>query len=146
MAKDKDRPQKMAEALNLIAEGMSVRMACKSVGISTSMFIHDVNEQQYARAREAGADVHFDEMADLERLCLAGELDSQVFKSVMDSRKWRLSKMRPKVYGDKTVQDNISSDGSMSPAKPVNLGDRPLEEIIAIAKACAYEARGKSSV
>ena len=55
-------------------------------------------------------------MEDLERQCLEEDLRPDIFKAVMDSRKWRLARMRPKVYGDKI--DIGSSDGSMSP-KPV---------------------------
>lgn len=33
----------------------------------------------------------------------------------VDTRKWYLSKVLTKVYGDKQVIDNTSSDGSMTP-------------------------------
>jgi len=104
------------KVLDLISDGQSVRSACEAVGIDKRTFLRNVDAPQYARARAACADAQFDAMADLEQRCLDEDLRPDIFKAVMDSRKWRLARMRPKVYGDKI--DIASSDGSMSP-KPV---------------------------
>ncbi len=54
----------------------------------------------YARAHEWLAERQFAELDELERQVLAGTVDPQAARVVIDSRKWRLAKMRPKVYGD----------------------------------------------
>jgi hypothetical protein len=39
----------------------------------------------------------------------------------VDTRKWLLSKLAPKKYGDKIEHDLKSSDGSMTPPKIITL-------------------------
>jgi hypothetical protein len=114
-AKADDRAAKISKALDLIASGESVRKACDLAGIHEATFRANVDHTQYARARESQADTHFDEMADMERECRDGDLPPETFRALMDSRKWRLARMRPKVYGEKSQVDHTSSDGSMSP-------------------------------
>lgn len=112
MAKKADASA-IQKALDLISCGKSVRESCKEAGIKESTFRLNVDSAQYARARQSCADRQFEEMEDLEQRCLDEDLRPDIFKAVMDSRKWRLARMRPKVYGDKI--DIASSDGSMSP-------------------------------
>lgn len=102
----RSQQQKIAKVLAVIETGKSMREACKVVGINECTFRKMVNKNdelstQYARAREMCADVQFDEMEDLERQCLDGGIDPKAFRSAMDSRKWRLARMKPKSYGDK---------------------------------------------
>ena len=112
---ERKKDSRIDKVLELVASGQSLRKACEAVGIARKVFLEKVDGNQYARAREAQADAHFDEMAELEAECRAGELDPQAFRALLDSRKWRLARMRPRVYGDKLTVDNTSSDGSMSP-------------------------------
>lgn len=62
---------------------------------------------QYASAREAQADVLADEIIDIADGKRAeyegGEADVQRDRLAMDARKWVASKLKPKVYGDKTL-------------------------------------------
>ncbi|MDE7240276.1 hypothetical protein [Desulfovibrio sp.] len=114
-----ERKKEIDKVLELVAGGQSLRKACEAVGITRPTFLRERDKDaeladQYARAREAQADAHFDEMAELEAECRAGTLDPQAFRALLDSRKWRLARMRPRMYGDKVTVDNTSSDGSMS--------------------------------
>lgn len=54
-----------------------------------------------AQARATFAAHEFDGMEDLEDRMLSGEVDPAAGRAVLSSRQWRLSKMLPKVYGDK---------------------------------------------
>lgn len=137
MSQELTREEKIALALEYISDGQSVRKACEMAGIAKKVFLEKVDGDQYARARDAQADAHFNEMADLEAECRAGEMDPQTLRAVIDSRKWRLARMRPRLYGDKVTVDNTSSDGSMKPAPSVVLdltGMTP-EEIADLARA-----------
>ena len=89
-----------------IASGLSVRKACEAHGVKLSTFIEHVDGEQYARARDLQADAHFEEMADLEEDCKRGDLDPHVFRAMMESRKWRLARMRPRKYGDRVEVEN----------------------------------------
>ena len=114
-----ERKKEIDKVLELVAGGQSLRQACKAAGIKPATFLLARDKdaalaEQYARAREAQADAHFDEMVELEAECREGKLDPQAFRAMLDSLKWRLARMRPRVYGDKLTVDNTSSDGSMS--------------------------------
>ena len=105
------KQEKIQKVLTLISEGQSVRCACKAVEIPVMTFKDNADSVQYARAREAQADTHFDEMLEPEDQCKDGNLDPQVLRAVIDSRKWRLARMRPKVYGDKIDVELSGKDG-----------------------------------
>ena len=109
----------MAAVLDLIAEGASVRSACQSVGLPRSTFLGTVDPDAYATAREACADAHFDELVELERQMLEGEIAPPAFKALFDARKWRLARMRPSAYGDKT---SVEHSGSADLARAINEG------------------------
>ena len=103
------------KVIDLIAQDMSARAACKKAGIKISTFykyVSDDNElyEQYARACEIRADITFDGIAEQERLCLKGKIDPKAFRSVVDSMKWRLGKMKAKSYGDKV---DMNLDGKL---------------------------------
>ena len=87
---------------------------------------------QYARAREIGYHAMADELMDIaddgrnDWMERRGEEDAgwqangehiQRSRLRVDARKWMLSKVLPKVYGDKQEIDHKSSDGSMSPQR-----------------------------
>jgi len=107
-----------------IEQGVSTRSAIKSF-MSTQTFygILDKNKElskRYARACEARSELIFDEILDIAdesnadvsiseegKMYIDGEA-IQRSKLKIDARKWVLSKMNPKKYGDK-----IEVDGSM---------------------------------
>ncbi len=106
--------------LDAIADGTSLRKACSNAEVAPSSFIKAVTEdkelfEHYARARKAQAEWLFDSIGMIEDGTLAGKIDPQAAKVVIEARKWRLAKLHPKEYGEKKQVDMISSDGSMSP-------------------------------
>lgn len=113
MAKKLD-DSKFPAVLKDIETGMSVRQACEKHNVALSTFVQNVDGEQYARAKDSQADAHFSEMTELEQQCLHGELDPQALRAVIDSRKWRLARMRPKVYGDKQAVEHSGSIGVLS--------------------------------
>lgn len=106
-----------------LAEGQSLRTVCRAddMPAMSSVFrwlrLDEKFSEQYARAKENAADAVFEEMMDIaddgtndwmERLdkdqkpigwMLNGE-HVQRSKLRIDTRKWQLSKMKPKKYGD----------------------------------------------
>lgn len=134
-----DIEKKIESALAFIANGNSVRKSCAWAGIAVPTFLKNVESEQYARARDACADAQFDEMADLERLCLGIELkegdeplDPNRLRAVIDSRKWRLARMRPKMYGDRVGVELTGKDGG--PVQHMDMSqltDEQLQAIIA---------------
>lgn len=83
---------------------------------------HEVFRDQYTRAQEDRAAAMAEDILEI-----ADQYDNvqdalntdhiQRAKLRIDTRKWLMSKMAPKRYGDKTEIDHKSSDGSMTPAR-----------------------------
>lgn len=69
--------------------------------------------KQYARAKQEQADAIFEDCLDIADNATLEE--TQLARMRIDTRKWMAGKLRPKVYGDKLTQDNISSDGTFAP-------------------------------
>jgi len=92
----------LEDVLDKIADGGTIREACKSAGLSLSGFMKIVNSgrmvEQYARAMELRAASLFDDMLAISD---SDAVDVQRDKLRVDTRKWALSKMMPKKYGDK---------------------------------------------
>lgn len=117
--------QDIADAIcSRIAEGESLRAICTDAGLPSARTVHvwlDDKEgflQQYVRAREAQADFYAEEILDIadydERDWSELKDDSgrvtgikvdgeaiQRSKLRVDTRKWLMSKLSPKKYGDK---------------------------------------------
>lgn len=56
---------------------------------------------KYARAREDQADTIFDGMSEVEDDVISGKLKADAARVVLDSRRWRAEKLKPKKYGAK---------------------------------------------
>ena len=114
----------------LVAEiqtGRSLRQVCKDEGMPhfTTVLRWIASDAdfaiKYTRARVAQADTLFDRMEEVEEAVSAGTMDSHAARVVLDSMRWRASKLAPKVYGDRldvSVTDNrISITGALAAAQ-----------------------------
>lgn len=136
-----------------IASGRSLRSICLDDGMPhISAVMNWLNKtddkkyqpfiEQYARARDTQAEVYFDEIVqiaddstnDIELLRLD---DGQTKESIshaaiqrarlqIDARKWALSKMKPKKYGDKLA---IGGDDDMPPIQTVTVSAKDIAEM-----------------
>jgi len=92
-----------------LADGQSLRAICAADGMPdrTTVMRWQASNPEFAtkcaRAREAQADHLFEGMAEIESGVLSGAVDAQAARVVLSSQQWRASKLRPKVYGDKTT-------------------------------------------
>lgn len=109
------RTPELAECIcGLLAAGNSLRAICRTPGMPSKSFVMEwLSEDkafadQYARARELGIDERFEAMADeVETI-----EDNNRARLVFDMRRWELSKLAPKKYGDK-IDHNHSGDVNM---------------------------------
>ncbi len=116
--------EKVVEA---IQTGRSLRQVCQDEGMPDFRTVQRwiVSDGQfavrYARARTAQADTLFDRMEAVEEAVSAGTMDSHAARVVLDSMRWRASKLAPKVYGDRLdvqVSDTrISISGALAAAQ-----------------------------
>lgn len=102
--------QEIADSIcEQIADGKSLRSICaaEEMPAKSSVFKwlsqHKDFADQYTRARESQADALFDDLADVAEEALKAETAVEVSarKLVVDTHKWRLSKIAPKKYGEK---------------------------------------------
>ena len=121
------KDQMIENLLMQIEAGKSMREVCRMDGMPDhTTFIRWMREDgvlatKYARARTAQADTLFDRMEAVEEAVSAGTMDSHAARVVLDSMRWRASKLAPKVYGDRldvSVTDTrISITGALQAAQ-----------------------------
>jgi hypothetical protein len=92
------------KVLLALAETGNLTKACRQADVSKTTFLRwcdeDVqNADRYVRAREAGLDAEADRAIEE---ALTAE-DAQLGRLALDARKWYLSKLLPKKYGDKQL-------------------------------------------
>lgn len=61
-----------------------------------------------ARAREEQAEFHHAEMDRLEAAIEAGELPAPAGSVILANKRWRMEKLKPKVYGAKLHTENVN--------------------------------------
>lgn len=96
-----------------LQEGSSLRKACSEADASATLFLRLVDEdqslqEQYAHARKVGYSMRADE---LEAVAADLSIPADHKRIMVDTRKWMLSKMLPKIYGDRL---NLEHSGKVS--------------------------------
>lgn len=142
----KNTPEKFELLCQMIEiEGISAIKGIKRLGLSTDMFYKWLNEDEnnakkYARAAEIRSEMIFEEMLDI-----ADKQDKDVYidadgkertdhnvihrnKLQIDTRKWYLSKIMPKKYGDKV--DITTNNQSLNAPKGIELNDDQITKLI----------------
>lgn len=104
-------PKTIESILETVALGKSLRVACEDHGVAHTSFLRWVDNdatlaEHYARAREAQARLWADEIITLAD---AEGVDPQRSRLQVDTRKWLLSKVLPKIYGDRLQIDHQHS-------------------------------------
>ena len=107
--------------------------------VSQSRYPKDAQlAEQYARAREILLEYHAEEILEIADEAVgsteSGATDSgavQKQKLQIDSRKWILSKLAPKKYGDKITQELTGPNGG--PIQHQDVSDLTDEQLAAIA-------------
>lgn len=109
MAKPSKRTPEIVQAiLTAMEAGESLRKACEARNLAPSTFMGWVAEdaelsEHYTRAREAMLDRQAEELEEIGERAAQAETAVQVagLRLLADNRKWLLSKLAPKKYGDK---------------------------------------------
>ena len=120
---------KAEQVIELIAnEGVSLIKACKKVGYTHGAFLAEIKREglidDYVRAREARADMMFEEMEEIANEKVGESVDDNGNirldsgwqtrqKLRIDTLKWILSRMNPKKYGDRI--ETVITEGKRLP-------------------------------
>lgn len=136
-------PQMARKICEEIASGDSLRTICAKEGMPacSTVFLwltkHPEFSEQYVRAREAQADAMAEDILEIAddgrndwvKTQEGGEAYNgdhvQRSKLRVDARKWLMSKMAPKKYGDKITQELTGKDGAQLAAPIVNFYGAP---------------------
>jgi hypothetical protein len=122
--------------LEAMREGSSLRQACIEAGVSVSCFMVWVGadaaiQEQYIHAREALMDKMADDILKYADEAVGmtdnGSTDSgavQKQKLQVDARKWLLSKLAPKKYGEKVENTVVGAEGGPVQTFNVNFGGK----------------------
>lgn len=113
------KEQKAAGICGLLIGGdHSLRQACEKFSISHSTFLMWVDEDkaladQYTRARAVLLDIKAEELEEIGDRAASAETAVEVagLRLLSDNRKWLLSKLAPKKYGDKITQEHTGANG-----------------------------------
>lgn len=125
---DRGRPtdyswEVVAPILERLADGESLRSICREDAMPSkaSIFLwlskYPDFSDQYAKAREAQADSHADDIVDIadDPNLKTDPVLVQIAKLRIDTRKWAASKLKSKAYGDKVQQEHTGPGGSALP-------------------------------
>ena len=146
---EKEREKLFETIFELIENGKSLRKALATVKLSSSTFFIWIDEnenksKQYARACEERAEALLDEMIDIvddksndiietdlgDGIIIEKPNNEVIQRSRLryDARKWLISKLNPKKYGEKM---DVTSGGDKIQSAPtsINIGIvKPLED------------------
>lgn len=106
---EKLTPELQEELLARISTGESIRRICSedqfpaAVNVFKFIYRHDDFRQRYETARAACQDWHADGLLEIAD---EGSGDTQRDRLRVDARKWIMSKLQPKKYGDKLGLDH----------------------------------------
>jgi hypothetical protein len=111
------------ERIDAILEGMregeSLRKCCEAVGISTSTFLRWVDadaalQEHYTQARARMLDAQAEALEEIGARAEKAETAVEVagLRLLSDNRKWLLSKLAPKKYGDKVELNGPGPGGA----------------------------------
>ena len=128
-AKPTGRPSSYTQEMGAIicagiADGRSLRSICSDEGLpdkSTVFRWLEVNESfrdQYIRAREIQADTMFDVLMDISDEKAEDAAAVSRNKLRIETRKWVIGKLKPKIYGDKS-HETVEDDKAPTPVTVV---------------------------
>lgn len=108
-------PEMAALICERMATGESLRNICRDDGMPPESTVRmwavddrDGFAAQYARAREAQMDALSEDLLDISD----GDGDPQRDRLRLDARKWLMSKIAPKKYGERVELEHSGKDGA----------------------------------
>lgn len=109
-----------------IAEGSSLRKASQAEGVAPMTVLDNVRRDpelsvHYARARQAGLETRADKLMDT---AWDETIEPARLRIIVDAQKWELSKLLPKVYGDK-LDVTAEVNATYTKIERVIVGDTP---------------------
>lgn len=102
----------------LVALGSNLDRICAAEGTPDKATVYKWLRESvsffndYARARELRADSRSDRIDGYIQSLVAGELDAQAVRVIIDAEKWQAAHEQPKRYGDATLLKHADPEGN----------------------------------
>ena len=104
--------------LESMQEGISLRKSCMANDMPVTNFLRMVDsdkelQEQYTSARARMLDAQAEALEDIGEQAAAAETAVEVagLRLLADNRKWLLSKLAPKKYGERSALEHTGKDG-----------------------------------
>lgn len=130
-------PEVADDICALIASGESVLKISRRPGMPAQSTIYKwLSEQEefsekYRRARETQADYFADEMIGIADDCMPDGAEVAKAKLRIDARKWYVTKVAPRKYGDKITNEMVGKDGGpIQQSHSVTVDEKALNSIL----------------
>ncbi len=140
--------EKVERTLEALEQGTPLRQALRDEGISWARWVRWVREdealrERYYLVRDAYLDWLAEEVIEIADSATAAQTTAEVHAARLrfDARRWYLSKLAPKRYGDKVAVEHSGSDGGPIQHRHEHRLDQ--EQVDAVAR--ALKARVKSA-
>lgn len=133
--------EKANAILDAMREGTSLRKAAKAQRIAPSTFLGWVDDapelaEQYARARARMLDVQAEELEEIGEQAARAKSATKVagLRLQSDNRKWLLSKLAPKKYGERVHTELTGPDGGpIQTETSLDISNLPDDQLRALA-------------
>ena len=127
---------RVSDICNKVANGMTLRQIAFEYGVDPATILNWVtvdtdSTQQYARAREAAADLF--ESGIIEAAESVTPETAAADRVKIDALKWVAARRAPKKYGDKVQQEITGANGG--PVQMQNVSELTDEQLLLIANA-----------
>jgi hypothetical protein len=125
-------PENVERLLEDVSGGLSVRRICEQQGITYApvqrFLTSDEMQARYYEAQEQHAEHLLGEMERITRAIEEGTVDPKAGAVIMDSLKWRITKLNARRYSDKQVIEQHQYDHTKMHLEAVRqLARRPIE-------------------
>lgn len=125
-------PELAEEICRRLSMGESLNSICKTEGYPSegtvrAWAVEDYAgfASKYARAREAQADVYFEQIKQIADETPAVREEIELARLKIDARKWTSARMAPRKYGEKVQQEITGANGTpLVPVLNVTIGER----------------------
>ena len=116
----------------LVANGATIKKACKESGISYDAFRNWKNDKDevlnlYVKAVQDKADIKDDCIEETLEKLERGEIDASTANVIIQTQKWRMSKYYPKMFGSNSSID-VTSQGDKITGSPIIIDNAQGEE------------------
>lgn len=135
--KDNDYASKFSmdtvyQICELVANGATIKKACKESGISYDAFRNWKNDKDevlnlYVKAVQDKADIKDDCIEETLEKLERGEIDASTANVIIQTQKWRMSKYYPKMFGSNSSID-VTSQGDKITGSPIIIDNAQGEE------------------